>query len=315
MNPLISIIIPVYNTENYLEECLESILAQTWSPLEVVLVDDGSTDRSRNILQSYAQQYSNFVAVYQNNKGVSKARNTGLQKAKGEYIAFCDSDDIIAPQMLELLFSNLRRTEADISCCGLSRFIVSEKPIFQIEQRIDILEGDDMYTAVIRDPNCAGYSFNKLFRRSILNQMSPICFPTDIAILEDEVFVLEVLNHCRKMCITNALLYGYRDHPNSARNQRLSEKKLTCILGRERILEIIKDSMQSQELISTAWNELMRTYAITYKKLLHTKVENGSFWRSRIKEGFRKQKGQGILDSSWSVKERLYYLLLCIVSY
>lgn len=314
MKPLISVIIPVYNTEKYLKACLESVLLQTWSPLEVILIDDGSTDRCKEILASYAEQNSNFVVVYKENEGVSKARNIGLQKARGDYIAFCDSDDVMSPQMLEMLFSNLKETDADISCCGLSKFLDSEKVAFQVKQQRKVLEGDDMYAAVIQCPNCAGYSWNKLFRRSILNQEPPIYFPMDIAVVEDEVFVLEVLSRCRRICITNAQLYGYRDHPNSVRNQSLSETKVTRVMGRERIFEIVKRSVQSQELVSIVWNELMRTYAITYKKLLHTKIENGPFWRRRIKEGFRKQKGQATLDGSWTAKERVYYSMLCMIS-
>lgn len=296
-----------------MRECLESVLAQTWSPLEVLLIDDGSADGSREILASYAKQYSNVVVVHKDNEGVSKARNIGLQLAKGEFIAFCDSDDIMAPQIIEQLYYNLKSTGADISCCGFVRFTDTEKPDFQFKQMTEIITGDAMYAAVLQNPDCAGYPWNKLFRRTILNKNR--YFPTDIAILEDEVFVLEALRNCRKLCVTSAQLYAYRNHPNSARNQQLSEKKLTRIIARERILQIVQRSVQSQELVSVAWNQLMRVYAITYKKLLHIKTENRSFWRKRIKEGFRKQKGQYPLDSSWNAKEKIYYLILRIAAH
>lgn len=312
MNPLISVIIPVYNADQYLEECLESVLAQTWQPLEVILIDDGSADGSREILESYVRKYHHFTAIFQENAGVSRARNAGLEKARGEYIAFCDSDDIIAPEMLEELAANLMETGADMSCCAVSRFLNSEKPRFWAGQGRKVLEGDGMYAAVVQNPDCAGYSCNKLFRKAVLSE--PVRFPADLAILEDEVFVLEALAHCRRICTTDAVLYGYRDHPNSARNQRLSERKLTEILGRERILQILQSAVQSQELISSAWNDLMRTYAVAYKKLLHTIVENRPFWRDRIKQGFRSRKEQGTLDGSWSIKLRIYYLLLCLAA-
>ena len=108
----ISIIIPVYNTERYLEECLQSVKNQTYKSYEVICIDDGSSDGSRNILSKYEDE-SNFHIIYQNNHGVSHARNVGLSLAKGKYIFFMDSDDIITNNCLSLL------SKDDISCYGM----------------------------------------------------------------------------------------------------------------------------------------------------------------------------------------------------
>ena len=102
--PNVSLIIPVYNVEQYLPKCLESIAAQTLKGFEVILVDDGSTDHSLEILRGFARRFPNTCVIHQENGGVSKARNAGIQAARGEYIAFMDSDDYIAPLYLQMLY-------------------------------------------------------------------------------------------------------------------------------------------------------------------------------------------------------------------
>ena len=107
MNPKISVIIPVYNVEKYLAECIESILNQTFNDIEILIIDDCSTDNSYKIMEEYAKKDSRIVLYHnENNVGVSKTRNIGLDNAKGEYIAFVDSDDYVAPDFLRILYEN-----------------------------------------------------------------------------------------------------------------------------------------------------------------------------------------------------------------
>ena len=115
---LISIIVPIYNVEKYLEECINSILAQTYKELELILVDDGSTDHSGEICDKYASLDNRIRVFHQKNQGVSVARNNGLAFVHGEYMTFVDSDDYIAPDMVELLYNNMRAENAQISICG-----------------------------------------------------------------------------------------------------------------------------------------------------------------------------------------------------
>ena len=103
----ISIIIPVYNVEKYLRECLDSILAQSYKDFEIILVDDGSTDSSGNICDEYSMKYENIKVLHKNNNGLSSARNAGLDIAQGEYILFIDSDDVVSPVMLETLMAHV----------------------------------------------------------------------------------------------------------------------------------------------------------------------------------------------------------------
>ena len=119
---LISIIVPIYNTERYLTECLESIRAQTYPDFECLLVDDGSTDDSGKICDLFREKDSRFKVFHNSNHGVSYSRNYGIQNAKGYYLTFIDSDDVVDPEMLEKLTSGVEQSEADICFCKFDTF-------------------------------------------------------------------------------------------------------------------------------------------------------------------------------------------------
>ena len=116
--PEISIIIPVFNVEQYLKQCLDSIVSQDCSSIEVILIDDGSTDGSATLCKDYANTYNYIKFLHKENGGVSSARNMGLQHAKGEYVAFIDSDDYVTPDYLESLYKLLNHSQADVAQCG-----------------------------------------------------------------------------------------------------------------------------------------------------------------------------------------------------
>ena len=119
--PLISIIVPVYQVKDYISECVESLLAQTYTNLEILLVDDGSTDGSGEICDRYAERESRVRVVHQENQGPSAARNAGLDSAKGEYVAFVDSDDVVLPDFIEALYRLVKKYQADIAACNYVR--------------------------------------------------------------------------------------------------------------------------------------------------------------------------------------------------
>lgn len=132
--PLVSVIIPVYNVENYLKECLDSVLNQTYKNIEVIVINDGSTDKSLHILEDYSSKFNNIKIIDQENSGQSVARNKGLENAKGKYIYFLDSDDYILPDTLKKLIKKLEMNNLDIIRFAARPF--SEN----INKRIDVLE-------------------------------------------------------------------------------------------------------------------------------------------------------------------------------
>lgn len=125
--PLISIVVPVYNVERYMERCFDAIKAQTYKNIEVIAVDDGSEDRSGSICDRYASEDERFIVVHQKNGGLSAARNTGIKRATGEYITFIDSDDSITEDYIEYLYNLIEKYEADISICAIEEITESEK--------------------------------------------------------------------------------------------------------------------------------------------------------------------------------------------
>ena len=116
--PKVSIIIPAYNIEKYLSACLDSALSQDFSNYEIVVIDDGSTDNTPKISDEYAKKYENVITIHQKNSGLSSARNTGIKRAKGEYVALIDGDDIIAPNFLARLYQAVTKTNSDIAICN-----------------------------------------------------------------------------------------------------------------------------------------------------------------------------------------------------
>ena len=121
MDAIISVIVPVYNVEEYLERCVDSILRQTYTNLEVILVDDGSTDNCPQICEQYASFDKRVRVIHQSNGGLFAARNAGIDAAKGEYLSFIDSDDFISEDMYTSLYGNLKKYDADIAACGMER--------------------------------------------------------------------------------------------------------------------------------------------------------------------------------------------------
>ena len=121
MEDLVSIIIPVYNTEKYLSKCLESVINQTYKNLEIILINDGSTDKSKEICESFAKKDKRIQILNKENSGVSSARNHGMRLAKGQYIAFIDGDDYAEENYIEELLKNLKQTESDCVLCGYNR--------------------------------------------------------------------------------------------------------------------------------------------------------------------------------------------------
>lgn len=160
---MISVIVPVYNTELYLRQCLDSILCQTYRDLEILLIDDGSTDKSGKICDEYAKCDNRIIVIHTKNHGLSSARNLGLRNAKGEYVGFVDSDDYIEPNMYECLYRQIEKTGADISNCGGWREYQNSK--FDYNVFDGLLIGTEQIRALILG-QISNAAWNKLYKRN-----------------------------------------------------------------------------------------------------------------------------------------------------
>lgn len=166
---LISVIVPVYNVENYIRKCLESIIHQTYSKLEIIIVDDGSTDKSGIICDEYAKKDDRIKVIHKKNGGLSDARNVGLKSACGNIVGFVDSDDTIDSRMYEILYKNMQDTGADISICDYQR-VEDNHTVNQISFQNNIIICDKMeaFKKLLGD-EIQSYTWNKLYKKDLFN--------------------------------------------------------------------------------------------------------------------------------------------------
>ena len=188
-NSLVSIIIPIYNAEEYIEECIKSIITQTYKNIEIILINDGSRDNSINICKEYLKKDKRIIIINQLNKGVSTARNSGITIAKGEYITFIDADDTIEKEHINHLVNTIKKTKTDLSICGIQRTYKKEKNIStNILTETIILDKKNTYKEMLLNQDISGYVWNKLYKKEILNQMKQNYFNESISIAEDYEF-------------------------------------------------------------------------------------------------------------------------------
>ena len=209
---MISIVIPVYNAENYLECCLKSIVSQTYKDWEVILVDDGSKDSSGKICDRYENDFQNVKCIHKKNGGVSSARNAGIEQAQGEWLFFCDADDMLLPGALEKMAVETEQHQTEFLMFGYEK--VSETGISllkMIEEKNKIINRNrallEMYRA--SDYPYQGYLWCKLFKRSVITDYH-ILFNETISFNEDRLFIIEYLTKVKSdIFYTTSPVYKY----------------------------------------------------------------------------------------------------------
>ena len=205
---LVSIIVPVYNVKKYLDNCLESIINQTYKSLEIILVDDGSTDGSSEICDNYRLKDNRIVVIHKQNGGLSSAKNAGLEVCKGNYISFVDSDDYVDSNFIEELYNNIQNTNSDISLCNYYTTI-NGKDYAHNGSRF-ILEGNEKYTKLFYTQTIV--SWNKLYKRKLFEKLR---FPEKLN-NEDSYILLDLLHNSNKISyMLDKCLYHYVRRKNS----------------------------------------------------------------------------------------------------
>ncbi len=204
--PLISVIVPVYRAEDGLEDCVRSILAQSYRRLEVILVDDGSPDRCPEICDAFAREDARVRVIHQENGGVSRARNAGLAAARGEYIGFVDSDDVISRHMYERLLVTCLREDADLACCGYRVSFEGRVTEYKAMSRPVCFTAQEALKEYLLSRNMHAILWNKLYRREVL---AGIHFPEGEN-YEDGAVMHRILGQCRRAAHCGACCYEYR---------------------------------------------------------------------------------------------------------
>lgn len=211
MKPELSIIVPVYNTENYLEKCLDSILNQTLKNIEIICVNDGSTDHSADILHDYAEKDSRIIVIEQKNKGLGAARNIGISKAQGIYIGFVDSDDFIAPTMYEKLCEKAHKFNSDIVLTNINLYFTDsgETRPFR-EQQFYQSMSEAGYFSAIEHPKILQFIgvWDRIYRKSFLDEYHLL--NPENRIYEDVLFTVQTCTYAHRISLVNECLYYYR---------------------------------------------------------------------------------------------------------
>lgn len=212
MHPEISVIIPVYNVEHYLQRCIRSVLRQSFTDLEIILVDDGSTDFSGRICDLYQARDSRIKVIHQENEGLADARNKGIKAASGKYIGFVDSDDVIHPDMYYWLHRTLIESHSDVAEAGFQKVYGS---IPGEENRgtgnVTIYSGRQAAVSGIVNHRCTTYAWNKLYKREIWDLFK---FPKG-KLFEDEFTTFKVFRACTRVAIVDRTLYYYFQRKSS----------------------------------------------------------------------------------------------------
>lgn len=240
-NPLISVIVPVYNVSQYLPDCIESIIKQTYENLEIILVDDGSTDSSGEICDKYAQKDPRIKVIHKENGGVASARNNGLKMLTGKYVGFVDSDDTISADMYEKLYLSLKETDSDISVCdcyycsspGNHKDPNEDTETFLTFSREEALM--EMYAGKY----ISAFVWNKLFKAEIIRDLR---FDTDIHVGEDLLFSSQAIIKSKKICNRSGRYYNYLQRETSAMHRPPDYKFITNYHAHFKILECLKDN-------------------------------------------------------------------------
>lgn len=268
-SPKVSIIVPVYNVENFVQKCLQSIENQAYHHLEVLLIDDGSTDASGQICDQFAKKKTNWHVVHQKNQGLSVARNNGISLASGDYIYFLDSDDFIHPQTILLLVetalvSYSEVIEADYFECEPYAEFPNQQ--YSIKGNIEKWDHNKALTNMLLNHSCSIMACNKLIKSDLLNKVR---FPPGKT-HEDEFtipFIVEQVTSYTRLYLP---LYAYVQHDNSIMHQAFSRKKLDAIEALQIRYEYFtsKHPNQYDEIVGYALGSLSNKFLILYSNSL-----------------------------------------------
>lgn len=301
-NKKVSIIVPFYNVQLYIGDCLKSLLEQTYENYEIVLINDGSTDKSEEICCKFDSK--KIIKVYQENQGVSIARNNGISHAKGDYIIFVDSDDIVSKNYISELVNSLENFNADMSICNYTDNINEINKVKKVIKS-KVVNAKEIHDNIIKNNLKEGYLWNKIFKKDVIERNN-LKFQEGIRVWEDLYFVLEYLDKIKNVVILEKNLYYYRARVGSAVNSKETANGLEDKL---KILKLIllKNNCKQYEENYNGIKKLYVTILLKYlmlkanekeldqKNLIRTKLKEVSKLKKKVKIGLKNKIKYGYL--------------------
>lgn len=279
-NCLVSIIIPVYNVCEYLADCIESVLLQTYRNLEIILVDDGSTDGSGELCDQWKKKDGRIKVYHQKNAGVSEARNKGIMVSTGDFIGFIDGDDWIEPEMYQGLMDSIFQNHADIAMCGYYDYPNGmgqriAKGVFPYhasnyeDSIVPVLQRDGYFTSIC----------NKLFARKLIFQEGKaVLLDSGLAYGEDEAWFFTVFSKCEKVSFVPKALYHWRPRKSSmTRTIEINEKHMSLLKAKTIVLDLLPSDQKVQKLAhGRIYNDchILKVYAYLSRKMDYYAIIN-----------------------------------------
>ena len=211
----ISVIVPIYKVEKYLKKCVDSIINQTYTNLEIILVEDGSPDNSGKICDEYAKKDGRIKVIHKENCGLSDARNVGIEQATGDYIATVDSDDYIDVDFIEVLYNIIKEFDADMSVCSACIVQEDDSPKFSNGQQAYVMNGKEAIHALICDKTISVNAWDKLYKKELFKGIK---YPKGL-LYEDLATTYKLIDRCQRVCVTDAKKYAYVQRKSSIMGQ------------------------------------------------------------------------------------------------
>lgn len=310
---IISVIVPVYNVEKYIGRCMDSLLKQTYHDLEIILVNDGSTDSSGKMIDDYAEKYEHVTAIHKENGGQSSARNVGLDAAKGSYIGFVDSDDWIDPEMFGYLMKILKETGSDVSDISVVfaheyKHAVKQDDDFQLQ----IFEGRDMLVNYLHtglSERTGQFSvYRKLFKRELFQSVRF----EEGRINEDILINYQLLQKARRLVRSSRIMYFYFQDDQSTTRNGLRKKDFDLLFICGKIVELAGDDPQLRHYAEI---KMARSYFSLLAKIAYYGVKDPDIDRKdTIKTLTRKlRRNFGLLiRSQVPLSRKLLIVLFCV---
>lgn len=300
-NSLVSIVIPVYNTQKYLSECLDSIINQSYKNLEIIVINDGSTDNSQNIIDEYVKKDKRIISIYQNNSGVSAARNSGLDNSSGDYVCFVDSDDFIRKDFIENLINVMSKYNADVTTTK------SNLDDVNIEN-VEVLDADKALVRMYYGKLEKSDNGVQMFSLKLLKENN-ITFDEDKKVCEDFDFFAKALIVSNKIAVDYRSMYYYRPNPDSVMHKALNINNFKAINNKiEAGLTLVDrcpglKSAIENSIFCDSVSLAVRGYSELNK------------WQKQFKQiwyNLRRYKWLALMNKNTNFKFRMSALLYCI---
>lgn len=301
MSDLVSVIVPVYNVEQYLNTCINSIIHQTYLNIEIILVDDGSTDKSGELCDEFASKDSRVRAIHKSNGGLSDARNEGIQASNGKYLIFIDSDDVIDETLVGFLYNLIIGTRASIGVSDLLHCYPEHEVIYEKANKTVIFDKEDAICELLYQKSFLVSACSKIFPREYFKD---ICFPIGM-IFEDSAVMYKLFDQADKVAYSNAKLYGYFHRKESITTNKFTIKNCD-------ILNICKEIELYFKDRNIKLQKAADSYFIAGVLRIYLNAPNTKEFSNYVNEckSIIKFKGKTVLQDKMIRKKMKYALIL-----